>query len=105
MWISNITSGFNKVFQLTAPGLGTGTSPVNITHLTCDVSTATGVLNFPSLKLSLMADTLYAHTADTWDKLLETPNHPHLANTPSLLFSVISMTAEYLLDLELIAHQ
>lgn len=59
-------------FRLTAPGLGTGTSPVYITHLTWDVSTATGVLNFPSLKMSLMSDTLYAHTADTSDKLLET---------------------------------
>lgn len=56
--------------RLTPPGLGTGTSPVYITHFTWDVSTATGVLNFPSLKMVLMSDTLYAHTADTWDKLL-----------------------------------
>lgn len=72
--ISSITSGC-KVCRLTAPGRGTGTSPVYITHLTWDVSTATGVLNLPSLKISRMADTLYAHTADTWDKLLENTKH------------------------------
>ena len=66
---------FNKVSRLTAPGLGTGTSPVYITHLTWDVSTATGVLNLPSLKISRMSDTRYAHTADTWDKPLENTKH------------------------------
>ena len=69
--ISRITSSLNKVFRLTAPGLGTGTSPVYITHFTWDVSTATGVLNLPSLKISRMEDTLYAHTADTSDKPLK----------------------------------
>lgn len=75
LWISTIISSTKKVLRLTAPGLGTGTSAVYITHLTWDVSTATGVLNFPSLKISLIANTLYAHTADTWDKLLETTIH------------------------------
>lgn len=69
-----------KDLKLTAPGLGTGTSPVYITHFTWDVSTATGVLNFPSLKISLMSDTLYAHTAETWDRLLKKQTDTFLFN-------------------------
>lgn len=77
-----------KVCKRTAPGLGTGTSPVYITHLIWDVSTATGVLNFPSLKISLIADTLYAQTADFWDKLLETQNNKFRWNSNNTLRQV-----------------
>lgn len=54
----------------TAPGLGVGTSPLYMTHFTWEVSTVTGVLNFPLLNTSPIADTLYAHTAEMSDKLL-----------------------------------
>lgn len=54
----------------TAPGLGVGTSPLYMTHFTWEVSTVTGVLNFPLSNTSPMADTLYAHTADMSDELL-----------------------------------
>lgn len=58
------------VCRLTDPGRGTGTSPACITHFVWEVSNTTDVLNLPSLKMSRMADTLYAHTNDVWDKLL-----------------------------------
>lgn len=57
--------------RLTAPGRGTGTSPLYITHLTKEVSTGTGVLYFPSANTRLMSDTRYAHTADKSDVSLK----------------------------------
>lgn len=59
------------VFELTAPGRGTGTSPLYITHFTKDVSTVTGVLYFPSANTLLMSDTRYTHTADRSDVSLK----------------------------------
>lgn len=51
---------------LTAPGRGTGISPLYVTHFTSDVSTVTAVLNLPREKTSLISVTLYAHIAEVW---------------------------------------
>lgn len=59
------------VLELTAPGRGTGTSPLYMTHLTKDVSTVTGVLYFPCENTLLMSDTRYTHTADRSDVSLK----------------------------------
>lgn len=60
-----------RMRRLTAPGRGTGTSPLKVTHLIKDVSTGMGVLYLPSENTLLMSDTLYAHTADRSDVPLQ----------------------------------